>query len=192
MMATISAILLLLCTSVFVSVKAHHPCNSLDDKQSSSTTTPEQELVLQQLLLAGFRKNELNAYNLRGRFGFTSTGGTERCIVVRYFIQQTECKDTNETCTNDFLSNKCKINATEWAFLWSSFDTQLGIGKILLELVIFDLRVFGFELCDVYQDLVDVTIVLNSSDPEIATKSWHCKSICNVLLYFTTLVSTLW
>ena len=192
-MATTSAILFLLCTSIFVSVKAYHPCSGLvgkllGDKQLSSTlSASEQEFDLQQLLLAGFRRNELNTYNIR-RFGFTSNGGTERCIVVRYLIQ---CNNTNEICTNDLLSNKCDLegeNTTEWAFLWSSFNTGTDIGKILLELAIFDLRVFGFELCDVYQDPVHVTIVLNSSDPRIATKS--CNSICNVLLDFTTLVST--
>ena len=191
-MATSCAIWLPLCMSLFISVNAYHPCSGLVGKSlrgEELTAASDQEFDLQQLLLAGFRRNEVNAYNIR-RFGFTSNGGTERCIIVRYIIQ---CNDTNEICTHDLLSNRCEFegekNITEWAFLWSSFDTWTDVGKILLELAIFDLRVFGFELCDVYQDPVDVIIILNSSDPRIATT--FCDSICNVLLDFTTLVSIL-
>ena len=148
----------------------------------------EQGFDLQQLLLEGFRMNDVNTYNIR-RFGFTSDGGTERCIIVRYDIM---CNDTNKMCTNELFSNRCDfegdVNATEWSFLWSSFDTLTYVGKILLKLAIFDLRVFGFELCDVYKNPVTVTFILNSSDPRIAMQP-SCESICDALLDFTALVS---
>ena len=185
-MASISALsaasLLLVCASLSV-VKADHPCRGVD---SSSFLLPsEEQFELQQLLLAGFRRNLSNYYNIR-RFGFTADGGTERCIIVQYNIRCYDL-DMKETCT-DSLNDICvQEDHNIWTFLWTSFETQKSdVGRILLKLAMFDLRVFGFELCDVYQDPVHVTFSLNSSDLRLTTKS--CDNICNVFHLFTTLV----
>lgn len=179
----VSASLLLLCMSVHTAVNADHPCTEVDS--SSSLLMEIEEFELQQVFLAGFRRNLSNAFNIR-RFGFTSDGGTERCIIVRYNIL---CNDTDKICTNEFISDKCgQENNTDWTFLWTSFDAQNDVGKILLNLAVYDLRVFGFELCDIYLDPINVTFSLNSSDLRLATKS--CNNVCNVFRLFTTLVST--
>lgn len=182
----ILASLLLYCgSSVIVVVKGDHPCSGVDS--SSSLVPSEDEFELQQVFLAGFRRNLSNYYNIR-RFGFTADGGTERCIIIQYNI---ECNDTNEICTDGVLSDKCSLDnntVTDWTFLWTSFEAQYSdVGKTLLMLAVYDLRVFGFELCDIYQEPVHVTFSLNSSDPRLATKS--CSSMCNVFHLFTTLVS---
>ena len=177
-----------------------HPCIGLlkqpltaNDPQVGSyfLLESDDDFDLRQLLLTAFRRNPANVYNIR-RFGFTNDGGTERCIVVRYFIQCLGNDSLNEICT-DIINKTCGIDqeSTEWTFLWTSFDTGNIVGQILLRLAVFDLRVFGFELCDVYKQPVNVTFVLDlnsgSSDRKIYSKS--CDTMCRVMLDFTTVVS---
>ena len=196
-MASIQIIAILcLFLSAVTATNLIHPCHlkqpltANDPLGSHLLLESDDDFDLRQLLLTTFRKNPSNTYNIR-RFGFTKDGGTERCIVVRYYIQCLNSSDDtlNETCT-DVINKTCGIDQenTDWTFLWTSFDTGNIVGRILLRLAVFDLRVFGFELCDVYKLPVTVTFTLDlNSGSKIYSKS--CDTICKVIRDFTTLVS---
>ena len=182
-------LLLILLTSAVSILKANHLCTNLSTSEAYLFAA-EDTYDIQQLFLEGFRTNRVNAYNLR-RFGFTGDGGVEQCIIVNYIFQ---CDNSTGKACTDVFNRTCgektdDVEAIEWSFLWTTFDTSNTIGKILLNLAIYDLRVFGFELCDVYKDPVNITLTLNSSDPRIYFSS--CDNICIGLLEFTTLVGIL-
>ena len=182
-------LLLILLTSAVSILKADHLCTHLSTSEAYLFAA-EDTYDIQQLFLEGFRTNRVNAYNLR-RFGFTGDGGVEQCIIVNYIFQ---CDNSTGEACSDVFNRTCgektnNVEAIEWSFLWTTFDTSNEIGRILLNLAIYDLRVFGFELCDVYKDPVTITLVINSSDPTIYFSS--CDHICIGLLEFTKLVCIL-
>ena len=181
--------ILLLLTFAVSFLNGDHPCTTLStsDIDSSYIFSSEDTFDIQQLLLEGFHVNKVNTYNIR-RFGFTADGGVEQCIIVNYFFQ---CDSiTDEACAvwlnKTYGWHSDNPEAIEWSFLWSSFDTSSTVGEILLNLAIYDLRVFGFELCDVYKDPVNITLTVNSSDPRISSNSF--KNLCIGLLELTALV----
>lgn len=136
---------------------------------------------LQGLLLKGFRsQREVNSYSAR-KGGFTSAGDNKQCITVIYNIS---CGDnTTEVCNRCNLNDK---NKTEQIYLWTSFNATSSAGSQLLKLDVYDLRVFGFELCDLYNSEVEFNITLESEE-EIEFEP-GCNNLEAALADFTTLV----
>ena len=141
-----------------------------------------EDSILQQLLLKGFRSAEprgVNSYSSR-RGGFNSEGGgNHQCIAVTYNIT---CGENTTT-----ICDQCDIqnNSSQRIYLWTTFNGSSATGNLLLKLNVFDLRVFGFELCDVYNNQVDLDIILESSEPI----SSGCYDLNAALVEFTRLVS---
>lgn len=153
--------------------------------------TPEEsqeDFLLQQLLMKGFKANDVNKYSIR-KGGFTPDGGKRQCITVHYNI---ECgENTTAICNRSECdsqkssqpsNNNC--NPDEHIILWTVFDGATATGNTLLKLIVLDLRVFGFELCDVYIDPIDVNITLDHYEP--APQSYY--DLNTALTEFTTLV----
>ena len=140
---------------------------------------------LQQLLLAGFWNEDINSYNIRQPDGFTSNGGGRQCITVRYNI--TCSYNTDEICAS--MQNDSCNNADNWRFIWTVFNTRTTTGRMLLNITVYDLRVFGFELCDVYKPTINISINLNSTDDKPVPGKILCYDMCKALEDFTTLVS---
>ena len=124
-----------------------------------------EEFLLQQKLLSGFRQNDVNRYNIsQGGFTSDSDNVPPSCIPVQYYIDE---------CPND-----------TYIFIWTVFNAKSQTGTILLKLTVFDLRVFAFELCDAYKDPVEISISLAGAD-----SSKDCQNMKRALTDFTTLVS---
>lgn len=149
---------------------------------SESEDDDRQNFQLQQLLLAGFRSEKINSYNIRQPDGFTSNGGERQCIAVQYNI--TCGSNTDEICAS-MQNDSCK-NADNWIFIWTVFNTRTTTGKMLLRITVYDLRVFGFELCDVYKPMIRISINLTSDE---VMPGNVCYDMCKALADFTTLVS---
>ena len=142
----------------------------------------KQNFKLQQLLLAGFRTDKINSYNIRQPEGFTSNGGERQCIAVQYNI--TCGANASEICAS-MKNDSCK-HADKWIFIWTVFNTRTTTGKLLLRITVYDLRVFGFELCDVYKPMITISINLTSKEDMPGNT---CYDMCKALADFTTLVS---
>ena len=179
-------LLVLLLLTVVSNLRADHPCGSRS--RSEKYTKSEDSFKTQQKLIEGFRANYvLNVYNLR-KFGFTSDGAKEQCVVVNYIFQ---CDDNStDTCANvanETCGEQINVLESEWTFLWTTFATGNRVGQILLNLAIYDLRVFGFDdLCDMYKEPVNITITMPNS-----SYANSCDNFCTGLLEFTNLVSIL-
>ena len=153
-----------------------------EDINSESEVDDRQNFKLQQLLLAGFRSEKINSYNIRQPEGFTSNGGERQCITVQYNI--TCGANTDEICAS-MRNDSCK-HADDWIFIWTVFNTRTITGRMLLRITVYDLRVFGFELCDVYKPTIRISINLTSDDDMPGNT---CYDMCKALADFTTLVS---
>ena len=144
-----------------------------------------EDSILQQLLLTGFRSAEprgVNSYSSR-LGGFNSEGsGSRQCITVTYNIT---CGENTTTICDQCDVDKKNDNAVQWIYLWTTFNGSSATGNLLLKLNAFDLRVFGFELCDVYNNQVDLDIILESSEP--ISPGWY--DLNAALIEFTRLVS---
>ena len=154
------------------------------DRGSARSREPadnQQDFKLQQLLLAGFRNYKLNSYNIRQPEGFTSDGGERQCIAVKYNIT---CDSNAEEICASMRNNSC-INSDEWIFIRTVFNARSATGSLLMRITVYDLRVFGFQLCDVYKPTISISIDLASEDYMPQT----CYDICKALSDFTTLVS---
>ena len=134
----------------------------VDERDRNAT----EDFFLQQILLSGFRQDNLNRYNI-SQGGFTSDPDNvpPPCIPVQYYIDVPVCPNNKHT------------------FIWTVFNAKSQTGTILLKLTVFDLRVFAFELCDPYKDPVDISISMSDADPDI-----DCQSMKRALTDFTTLV----
>ena len=87
--------------------------------------------------------------------------------------------NTSSECTVD-------VNGTEIVFLWTSFDTSIYFGSLLLKYTRYDLRVFGFGWeynCELYR--VPVNISISADKILCVTKD----ELCSALQYITTMVS---
>ena len=139
------------------------PFASLDVDERDRNTT--EEFLLQKMLLSGFRHNNLNRYNIsQGGFTSDSNNVPPPCIPVQYYIDE---------CPND-----------THIFIWTMFNAKSQTGTILLKLTVFDLRVFAFELCDIYKPPVEISISLPDAEP-----NRDCQNMKRALTDFTTLVS---
>lgn len=156
----------------------HHEPDSETTSQSEITCEPfastdlderdrntNEEFRLQQMLLSGFRQNDVNRYNI-SQGGFTSDPDNvpPPCIPVQYYIDE---------CPND-----------TYIFIWTVFNAKSETGTTLLKLTVYDLRVFGFELCDIYKTPVDISIAMPEVEPDK-----DCQNMKRALTDFTTLVS---
>ena len=140
------------------------PFASPDADERDRNTT--EQFLLQQMLLSGFRQNDVNRYNIsQGGFTSDSDNVPPPCIPVQYYIDK---------CPND-----------THIFIWTVFNAKSQTGTILLKLTVYDLRVYGFELCDIYKEPVDISIVLPDADP-----NRDCQNLKRALTDFTTLVSS--
>ena len=143
-----------------------------------------EDSTLQTLLLAGFRAEEpvgVNSYSSR-KGGFTPDGSNRQCIAVAYNI---ECGENTTTICDQ--CNSSSTMAEPDSYLWTTFNGTSETGNLLLKLNALDLRVFGFELCDIYNNQVTINITLESSEPV----SPGCYDLNAALIEFTTLVSML-
>lgn len=151
----------------------------------NSNTTIENDFLLQKLLLAGFRAegSGVNSYGIR-RGGFTTDGGIKRqCIAVTYNITCGE--NTTEICDNTNCNEEHDFDKESVFVMWTTFNGSSTTGNVLLKLSAFDLRVFGFELCDVYIDAISINITL-ASQKEVPSSCYNLRAS---LVEFTTLVS---
>ena len=149
----------------------------------NSYATLKNDFILQQLLLSGFRAHGLNTYSIR-RGGFISEGGSkQQCVTVNYNI---ECEEnTTAVCNNTNCKDKVDFDKKPFFVMWTTFNGSTTTGNILLKQSAFDLRIFGFEFCDVYIDPININITLES--PEQIPPS--CYDLKASLVEFTTLVS---
>ena len=153
--------------------------------QPNSNTTIENDFLVQQLLLAGFRAKGVNSYSIR-RGGFTADGGNKRqCIAVTYNITCGE--NTTEICDNTNCNEELDFDEEPFFVMWTTFNGSSATGNNLLKLSAIDLRVFGFEFCDVYIDPIDIAITLESQEEMLSI----CYNLRASLVEFTTLVSYL-
>ena len=150
--------------------------NSTEEKREHTV----QDFYVQQLLLTGFGRNDsVNRYNIRqGGFTSNSDNVVPPCIPVQYKFQ---CK--NGGCQSLIDMPQCP----EWVYMWTMFNAESLTGNILLRLTVYDLRVFGFELCDAYKTPVDISLNLELNNTILS--KLHCQDICKALTDFTTLVS---
>lgn len=144
--------------------------------------------------LKAFTAQGVNAYNIR-KGGFTRDGGVRQCIAVRYNIDCGE--NTTAVCNRSSCGNQKSATAgteetesyaaaaDEHITLWTTFNGSSTTGNTLLKLSVFDLRVFGFELCDVYIEPIHFNITLDSDEPIPQS----CYDIRTALIDFTTWVS---
>jgi hypothetical protein len=139
------------------------PFASPDEDERDRNTN--EEFLLRRKLLSGFRQNDVNRYNI-SQGGFTSDPDNvpPPCIPVQYYIDE---------CPND-----------TYIFIWTVFDSKSQTGTILLKLTAYDLRVFSFELCDIYKPPIDISIALPDVEP-----NKDCQNMKKALADFTTLVS---
>lgn len=139
----------------------------------------QEDSILEQLLLKGFRSQlptGVNSFSLR-QVGFTPEGSRLQCITVTYNLN-----------TTANISNHCEEkNVTQWIYLWTAFNGTTDTGNYLLKLNAFDLRVYGFELCDAFNNHVMLNITLESSDLELS----DCDDLDAALTAFTRLVRTI-
>ena len=155
-------------------------CDIFTESSELSLTSNDDEFNIQALLLAGFNYNDRNHYNiLKG--GFMSNSHEKQCIPVNYTVEW-NCT-SNEACYNNTLS-MC-LQSGEFSYLWTVFDPTTRTGNVLIDLVVYDLRVFGFELCDIYKEPVEIKITLI----EEFFVPINCFSLCTALANFTTMVS---
>lgn len=157
--------------------------SSPPDKTMSIETSKDAagEYQLQQKILKGFRQFQdksgiagVNRYNIR-QGGFTSDlNFIPPCISVQYKL----------VVTVEALTRKIK-SCNEWIYIWTIFNANTLTAKLLLKLAVYDLRVFGFELCDPYKTPVNITINL---EPDTQLRK-NCQELCIALADFTTLVS---
>ena len=132
------------------------------DERNRNTT---EEFLLRQMLLSGFRQNDVNRYNIsQGGFTLDSDNVPPPCTPVQYYIDE---------CPND-----------THIFIWTVFNAKSQTGTILLKLTVYDLRVYGFELCDIYKHPVEISMSLPDAEP-----NRDCQNMKRALTDFTTLVS---
>ena len=156
-----------------------------------SSKNVAEEYCLQQLILKGFQQfqdefgNPVNRYNIR-QGGFTSDLNIiHPCIPVQYNF---ECSDSAATLAKTCPLPSNKEPCQKWIYMWTMFKANTLTGQVLLKLTVYDLRVFGFELCDPYKPQVNITIKLESHTDLSGTS---CQELCRALADFTTLVSLL-
>ena len=175
-------VLILLLTALTESAPDIDACgNKLIYRQPSIS----KDSTLQTLLLAGFRAEEpigVNSYSSR-RGGFTPDGNNRQCIAVAYNI---ECGENTTTICDQCNSSSTMLGESDSRmYLWTTFNGTSVTGNLLLKLNALDLRVFGFELCDIYNNQVTINITLESPKPV----SQGCYDLNAALIEFTTLVS---
>ena len=154
-------------------------CDTFLESSEPSLTSNEGGTI-QKLLLAGFNYNEDNRFNvLKG--GFTSKRDAKQCIPVNYKIDW-NCTST-EACYNN--SQQMCFKSDDFFYLWTVFDATTIAGDILIRLAAYDLRVFGFELCDIYREPVEIKITIL----EEVYIPINCFSLCKGLVDFTMQVS---
>ena len=142
-----------------------------------------EDYTLQKMLLKGFRAEKpsgVNSYSSR-KGGFTRDGSNRQCIAVTYNIK---CGENTTT-----ICEQCDNSTTEGSrlYLWTTFNGTTDNGNLLLKLNALDLRVFGFELCDIYNNQVNINITLEDKE----SVSPGCYDLNAALIDFTTLVSLL-
>lgn len=127
-----------------------------------TSRTTEEDYILQSLLLKGFRMNKVNTYTIQ-KGGFTLDVSKRQCIAVHYNI---ECgENTTAVCNMSKCDSKEGDQVLDMYTLWTTFNGSSTTGNGLLKLTVHDLRVFGFELCDVYIEPIHINITMESPEP---------------------------
>jgi hypothetical protein len=136
------------------------------------------EYLLHQAIKKGLANNSKNLYNIQRTNLKQKSNSKIACLSVIFELLQIAIVNTTSECNI--------INETKIVLLWTSFDTSIYFGSLLLNYTWYDLRVFGFgweDDCELYQAPVNISISVDKIPCVTLDK------LCSALQYITTMVS---
>lgn len=157
-------------------------CKDFNQSTSHDISSDVREYHLYQAIKVGLANNSENLYNIQKAGLKQKSDSKIACLSVGFELWQIAI-NTSSGCTVD-------VNGTEIVFLWTSFDTSIYFGSLLLNYTWYDLRVFGFGWeynCELYRApvMLNINISISADKTLCVTKD----KLCSALQYITTMVS---
>ena len=149
--------------------------------QNPDVSSDVEDYLLHQALKEGLANNSKNLYNIQKANLKQKSDSKIACLSVMFELLQIAINTSSE----------CRVdaNGTNITFLWTSFDTSIYFGSLLLIYTWYDLRVFGFGWeydCELYQAPINISISISVDKMLCVTKD----KLCGALQYITKMASS--